>query len=95
MFIAGCGMYQIDGSTGALSQVAKDPEAPNDGWSSFDPTSSFVWIVTSQQPCFDCEEGVDAYQVDPTSGAMTLVPNSFFAMTNSQVGGIQALAITH
>jgi 6-phosphogluconolactonase (cycloisomerase 2 family) len=95
MFIAGCGMYQIDASTGALSQVAKDPEAPNDGWSSFDPTSSFVWIVTSQQPCFNCEEGVDAYQVDANTGAMTLVPNSFFAMTNSQVGGISALAITH
>ncbi len=95
MFIAGCGMYQIDASTGALSQVAKDPEAPNDGWSSFDPTSSFVWIVTAQEPCFDCEVGVDAYQVDSNTGAMTLVPNSFFNMTNTQVGDISALAITH
>jgi 6-phosphogluconolactonase (cycloisomerase 2 family) len=95
MFMAGCGMYQIDAGTGALTFLFKDPEAPNDGWSAFDPASAFVWIVTTVQPCFSCEVGVDAYQVDPNTGSMTLVPNSFFQMTDTEVGDIQAVAITH
>ena len=95
LFAAGCGMYQIDASTGALTFLSKDPEAPYDGWSAFDPASGFVWIVTSPQPCFSCVVGVDAYQVDANTGNMTLVPNSFFAMTDTEVGDIQSLAITH
>lgn len=95
LFAASCGMYQINANSGALTFLFNDPQAPNDGWAAFDPASAFLWIVTSQAPCFDCNIGVDAYQVDSTTGNMTLVPNSFYLMQNSQVGSIQALAITH
>jgi 6-phosphogluconolactonase len=95
LFAAGCGMYQINANNGALSFLFSDPQAPNDGWAAFDPASAFLWIVTSQAPCLDCNIGVDAYQVDASTGNMTLVPNSFFLMQNSQVGSVQALAITH
>jgi 6-phosphogluconolactonase len=95
LFAASCGMYQISASSGALTFLFNDPQAPYDGWAAFDPASAFLWIVTSQEPCFDCNIGVDAYQVDSTTGNMTLVPNSFYLMQNSQVGSIQALAITH
>ncbi len=66
----------------------------NDVWAAFDPTSSVVWIVTTEAPCFHCEVGTVTYKVDST-GNMTLTPSSFFPMTNSEVGGIQGLAIAH
>ncbi len=95
LFGVGCGMYQINASTGALTFLATDPEAANnDSWAAFDPNSAFVWIVTTQTPCFQCQVGADAYQVDAKTGNMTLVPNSFFLMTNSEFGSIGGLAIT-
>lgn len=94
LFGTGCGMYSIKASTGALTSVAADPEAANsDGWAAFDPTAALLWIVTTQPPCFQCQVGVVAYQVD-ANGNMTLVPNSFFLMTNSEFGSIGGLAIT-
>lgn len=97
LFGTGCGMYQISASTGALTFLAADPEAANsdnsDSWAVFDPNGAFVWILTEQAPCFQCQVGVDAYQVN-SSGSMTLVPNSFLVMTNSEFGSIGGLAIT-
>ena len=94
LFGTSCGMYQINASTGALTFLASDPEAANtDTWAVFDPNGAFVWILTEQPPCFQCQVGVDAYQVN-SSGAMTLVPNSFLLMTNTEFGSIGGLAIT-
>lgn len=95
LFAAGCGMYQINTSTGALTQLFKDPSTPNSIWAVFDPTGNFVWMVTTDQNCWHCDIGVTAFQVDGTTGAMTMVPNSFFIMQNDMTGGIQSLAITH
>lgn len=95
LFAAGCGMYQINGSTGALTFSFQDPTAPGGSWAVFDPASAFLWILQSLEPCFHCEIGVTAFQVDANSGNLTMVPNSFFSMTNSEVGDIQSLAITH
>jgi len=87
-------MYQINTSTGALTFLTADPEAANgDSWAVFDPNGALVWILTAQTPCFQCQVGVDAYQVNST-GSMTLVPNSFLVMTNSEFGSIGGLAIT-
>ena len=95
LFAAGCGMYQIDGSTGALTFRFQDPTAPGGSWAVFDPASAFLWVRQSLEPCFHCEIGVTAFQIDANSGNLTMVPNSFFSMTNSEVGDIQSLAITH
>lgn len=94
LFSADCGMYQINSNTGALSFLFADPTAPYSGWAVFDPAGAFLWIVNSQEPCFDCNIGVTAYQVNANTGTLTMVPNSFFLMQNSQVGSIQAIAVT-
>lgn len=94
LFGAGCGMYQINASTGALTFLAADPAAPGDGWAVFDPPGDLVWIIVSPQPCFHCDIGPEAFQVDSNTGTLTAVPNSFFFITNSEVGGLQALAIS-
>jgi 6-phosphogluconolactonase len=94
LFGTACGMYQINTSTGALMFLTADPEAANsDSWAVFDPNGAFVWILTEQTPCFQCQVGVDAYQVN-SNGSMSLVPNSFLVMTNSEFGSIGGLAIT-
>lgn len=95
LFAAGCGMYQINASTGALTHLLNDPSTPNSIWAVFDPTGSFVWMVTTDTNCWHCDIGVTAFQVDGNTGAMTMVPNSFFIMQNDMTGGIQGLAITH
>jgi|GEM_PF-6402707 len=95
LFGASCGMFQIDSNSGALTLLASDPLTPYDGWSDFDPASGFLWIVNSPQPCFDCEVGTTTFQVDANAGSLTMVPNSFFLMQNTQVGDIQAVAVTH
>lgn len=95
LFGASCGMFQIDSNSGALTLLSSDPLAPYDGWSDFDPASGFLWIVNSPQPCFDCDVGTTTFQVDPNTGSLTMVPNSFFLMQNTQVGDIQAVAVTH
>jgi len=61
----------------------------------FDATGGFIWEVTPGPTCFACNTGVTAYQVDPDTGNMTMVPNSFFLMKYSSHGAAGALAITH
>jgi 6-phosphogluconolactonase len=95
LFVPNCGMYSIDASTGALTLLFADPLSPNATWAVFDPASQFLWELTSQQPCFHCNRGVETFQVDAGTGKMTDVPNSFFFITNSEVGDVQSLAITH
>jgi 6-phosphogluconolactonase (cycloisomerase 2 family) len=94
LFGASCGMYQINASTGALTYLFADPTSPYSSWSVFDPTGNFLWILSSQEPCFDCEIGTTTFQVDSSTGNLTQVQNSFFSMTNSEIGGIQGIAIT-
>ncbi len=95
LFASGCGMYQINPSTGALTHLVNDPAGTASSWAVFDPTGAFIWQVTTDQVCWHCDTGVTAYQVDPNTGNMTMVPNSFFIMQNSFSGGIQSIAITH
>ncbi len=86
-----CGIYSLDAATGAVAQVSNFVAGD---WPVIDPTGSFLWAITSQQNCFQCDIGVTAYQVDPDSGSLTAVPNSFLVLTNSEVGSIDTLAIT-
>jgi len=58
-------------------------------------SSQFIWELPSPQPCFDCDRGVETFQVDPATGKMTDVPNSLFFITNTEVGDVQSLAISH
>jgi hypothetical protein len=88
----------VDGATiaNALTPLFADPLSPFDTWAVFDPASQFVWELTSSpSSCFHCDRGVETFQVDPTTGKMTDVPTSFFFITNSEVGDVQSLAITH
>jgi 6-phosphogluconolactonase (cycloisomerase 2 family) len=95
LFAPNCGMHAIDASTGALTSVSADPLAPNDNWAVFDPASQFIWVLTSSPAaCFHCDRGVETFQVDPATGKMTDVPNSFLFITNTEVGDVQSLAIT-
>jgi 6-phosphogluconolactonase (cycloisomerase 2 family) len=91
LYLANCGTYSIDPNSGALAQVSNF--VPGD-WPVIDPTGDFLWALTQQEPCFHCEIGVTTYQVDPNTGGLTAVPNSFFSMTNSEVGSVTSLAIT-
>ena len=95
LFAAGCGMYQIDASTGALTHLFNDPSTPNSAWAVFDPAGAFLWMITVDQNCWHCDEGVTSFQFDPMTGKMTMVPNSFFVMQNDMTGAIASLAITH
>ena len=96
LFAANCGMYSIDASSGALTSLFADPLSPFDSWAVFDPASQFIWELTSSpSSCFHCDRGVETFQVDATTGKMTDVPNSFFFITNTEVGDVQSLAITH
>ena len=86
-----CGIYSIDESTGTLAQVSGS--GPGD-WPVIDPTGTFLWALSSdQQACFHCDIGVATYQVNPNDGSFTQVPNGFFLLTNSEVGGVNNLAI--
>jgi len=38
--------------------------------------------------------GVATYQLNTSDGSFTQVPNGFFLLTNSEVGGVNSLAIT-
>lgn len=96
LFAANCGMYSIDASSGALTSLFADPLATFDSWAVFDPASQFLWLMTSSPTsCFHCNRGVETFQVDAATGKLTDVPNSFFFITNSEVGDVQSLAITH
>ncbi len=75
-------------SCGEVVHSLPAPIVPAAGW-------ALLWAITSdQQSCFSCDVGVMTYQVDPNSGGLTPVPNSFFLLTNSEVGNVASLAIT-
>ena len=95
LFAAGCGMYQINTASGALTHLFNDPSTPNSTWAVFDPAGAFLWLVTTDQNCWHCDIGVTSFQVDANTGNMIMVPNSFFVMQNDMTGSIQSLAITH
>lgn len=87
-----CGIYSLDLNTGAVSVVSST--GPGD-WPVIDPTGDFLWAITSDQTaCFSCDVGVTTYQVNANTGALTPVPNSFFLLTNTEVGSVVSLAIT-
>lgn len=87
-----CGIYSLDESTGAITQVSSS--GPGD-WPVISPTGDFLWAITGdQQACFHCDIGITTYQVDANTGALTPVPNSFLLLTNSEVGSVDSLAIT-
>lgn len=87
-----CGIYSIDESTGTLTQVSSS--GPGD-WPVIDPTGTFLWALSSdQQACFHCDIGVRTYQVNGNDGSFSQVPNGFFLLTNSEVSGVNSLAIT-
>ena len=87
-----CGIYSIDPNTGALAQVSN--AGPGD-WPVIDPTGNFLWAISSdQQACFNCDVDVATYSVNPNDGSLTLIPNPFFLLTNSEVGSVSSLAIT-
>jgi 6-phosphogluconolactonase (cycloisomerase 2 family) len=86
-----CGIYSLDNATGAVAQVSNF-EAGD--WPVINPTGDFLWAITDQQNCFQCDVGVTTYQVDASSGSLTAVPNSFFLLTNTEVEDVVSLAIT-
>jgi 6-phosphogluconolactonase len=87
-----CGIYSLDESTGAITQVSSS--GPGD-WPVISPTGDFLWAITGdQQACFNCDIGITTYQVDANTGALTPVPDSFLLLTNSEVGSVDSLAIT-
>ena len=87
-----CGIYSIDESTGSVAQVASGGPG---FWPVADPTGDFVWAITSDTPaCFHCAVGVAAFQIDPNTGELTEVPNSFVLLTDTEVGDVNSLAIT-
>jgi 6-phosphogluconolactonase (cycloisomerase 2 family) len=86
-----CGIYSLDATTGAVTQASTFVAGD---WAVIDPTGNFVWAITADQNCYHCEVGITAYTVDPSSGNLTAVPNSFFALTNSEIGDLDSIAIT-
>ena len=91
LYISNRGTFSVDPNTGALTRVSSF--VPGD-WPVVDPTGNFLWAITTDQNCWHCDIGVSAYTVDPNSGNLTLVPNSFFIMNNSFSGAVVSLAIT-
>ncbi|MBV9479195.1 MAG: hypothetical protein JO249_00370 [Acidobacteria bacterium] len=97
LFVAGCGMFSVNKSTGALTQVAT---APSDGgiggadWPVFDASGKVMWLITQDMQCWHCDIGVSAFDVNANNGALTQVPNSFLVMQNSFSGAIVSIAIT-
>jgi len=67
--------YSIDGTTGALTQVAGSPfpvgSAPSPYSVAVDPTGQFVYVASSSG-------NVSAYSINGTTGALTAVPGSPF-----------------
>ena len=91
LYLANCGTYSIDAASGGLAQVSNF--APGD-WPVIDPTGSFLWALITQSNCWHCEQGTTTYQVDPSTGNLTAVPNSTTNLANSFSGAIVSLAIT-
>ncbi|HEV2175320.1 MAG TPA: beta-propeller fold lactonase family protein [Nitrospira sp.] len=87
-----CGVFSINESSGALAQVSG--QGPG-RWPVIDPTGQFLWAITSDQnACFSCDVGVQAFTVDPNSGAFTAVPNGYVSITDTEIGDVTSLAIT-
>jgi 6-phosphogluconolactonase len=87
-----CGVYTLDATTGTVTQTSTFIAGD---WTVIDPTGDFLWAITAgQNNCYHCEIGITAYTVDPSSGNLTAVPNSFFALTNSEIGSLDSIAIT-
>lgn len=87
-----CGVYSLNQTSGAIAQVSN--QGPGD-WPVIDPTGTYLWAIASdQQACFHCDEGIQAYSVDPNTGAFTAIKNGFLLLTNSAVGSINSIAIT-
>jgi Lactonase, 7-bladed beta-propeller len=87
-----CGIYSIDESTGAIAQVSST--GPGD-WPVISPAGDYLWAITSNQTaCFSCTVGVQTYQVNANTGALTAVPNGFVLLTDTEVGDVNSLAIT-
>lgn len=87
-----CGVYSIDETSGSVIQVSAT--GPGD-WPVIDPTGSFLWAITSDQTaCFHCDVGVEAFAVDPNTGAFTPVENGFTSITDTEVGDLNGLAIS-
>ena len=91
LYIANRGTFSVDPNTGALTRTSSF--IPGD-WPVINPTGNFLWAITTDQNCWHCNIGVSAYTVDPNTGNLTLVPNSFLVMNNSFSGAIVSLAIT-
>jgi hypothetical protein len=95
MFAGGCGMFRVNPKSGALTRIANDPgDVGVADWPVFDPTGKLLWLITNDVNCWHCDTGVSAYDVNPTTGRLTRVPNSFFVMQNSFSGAIVSIAIT-
>ena len=87
-----CGVYSIDEISGAVTQVSSKGAGD---WPVIDPTGTYLWAITSDQTaCFSCTVGVQTYQVDANTGAITPVQNGFVLITDTEVGDINSLAIT-
>jgi 6-phosphogluconolactonase len=91
LYIANRGTFSLDPDTGALAKASSF--VPGD-WPVINPTGNFLWAITQDQNCWHCDIGVSAYTVDPKTGNLTLVPNSFLVMNNSFSGAVVSLAIT-
>jgi len=95
MFAGGCGMFRVNPKNGVLTRIANDPgDVGVADWPVFDPTGKLLWLITNDVNCWHCDTGVSAYHVNPTTGRLTRVPNSFFVMQNSFSGAIVSVAIT-
>lgn len=91
LYVANRGTFSVDPNTGVLAQTSTFQ--PGD-WPVIDPTGNFLWAITMDQNCWHCDIGASAYTVDPNTGNLTLVPNSFVVMNNSFSGAVVSLAIT-
>jgi 6-phosphogluconolactonase (cycloisomerase 2 family) len=91
LYLANCGAFSIDGTTGALTAV---PNVLPGDWPVIDPTGDFLWAIVLQSNCQSCNVGVGAFQGDANTGNLTLVPNSVVNLTNQQFGNVESLAIT-
>lgn len=91
LYLSSCGIYSIASSNGSLAQVSNSIPG---SWPVIDPTGAFLWAITVQSACAHCEEDITSHQVDPSTGALTAVPNSTTNLVNSFSGSILSLAIT-
>jgi 6-phosphogluconolactonase len=72
--------FTIDGTTGALTEVAGSPFIAGTGPTSLtvDPTGQFVYLSNCGSPCGSGGGTVSAFTIDGTTGALTAIPGSPF-----------------